>query len=81
MAASKLTHYPVIRGDGKFAGIVTIEDLLMGRSKEGVRENDRSRVLRMRWPFSHTQPPPQVEEEGIVAATENVAALDGMVND
>jgi len=81
MAASKLTRYPVIDEDGKFAGIVTIEDLLVGRSRERVRESDRSRVLRMRWPFSATQPPPLPEEESTVAAAENVAALDGVFKD
>lgn len=82
MALSKLTHYPVIDRNGKFSGIVTIEDLLAGRSRERLRENDRSRVLRMRWPFSPTEPPPHsptTEDERVTS--ENVAALDGMMHD
>jgi CBS domain-containing protein len=51
MADNKLSHYPVIDEDGKFAGIITIEDLLAGRSREALRETNRDRVLRMRWPF------------------------------
>ena len=51
MADNKLSHYPVIDENGKFAGIITIEDLLAGRSREALRETDRNRVLRMRWPF------------------------------
>ena len=78
MAATKLTRYPVIDADGKFVGIVTIEDLLTGRSRERLRENDRSRVLRMRWPFSAAQPP-AIPEKAVEA--ENVAALDGMMRD
>jgi CBS domain-containing protein len=51
MADNKLSHYPVIEDDGKFAGIITIEDLLAGRTREVLRETNRDRVLRMRWPF------------------------------
>jgi CIC family chloride channel protein len=80
MASTKLTHYPVTDRTGKFSGIMTIEDLLVGRSRERLRESDRSRVLRMRWPFSPTQPPPLPVREG-EQTTENVAALDGMMND
>jgi CIC family chloride channel protein len=80
MAASKLTHYPVIDDGGKFAGIVTIEDLLAGRSRERLRENDRSRVLRMRWPFSAAEAPAAAETER-KSTTANVAALDGMMRD
>jgi CIC family chloride channel protein len=68
MAESKLTHFPVVGADGKFAGIVTIEDLLAGRSRESLRESERTRVLRLRWPF------------GAAARAETaaeVAALDG----
>ena len=80
MAASKLTHYPVLDGDGKFAGIITIEDLLAGRSRERLRENDRSRVLRMHWPFSAAAPPATAQDAEAVVASENVAVLDGMLN-
>lgn len=62
MAETKLTHYPVINPDGKFAGIITIEDLLIARSKESLRDRGRERVLRLRWPF--VQP---VREEDTVS--------------
>ncbi len=52
MAGSKLTHFPVVDAEGKFVGLLTIEDLLMGRSQEARREGERNRVLRVRWPFS-----------------------------
>jgi len=88
MADNKLTHYPVIDGNGKLAGILTIEDLLAGRSREALRESDRNRVLRLRWPFAgsthvHSSevdipvvPVPMVPEEA-AQASEGVALLDG----
>lgn len=54
MAESKLTSYPVVSADGKLLGVMTISDLLKGRSEEAHRESDRERVLRLRWPFSPT---------------------------
>jgi CBS domain-containing protein len=51
MAESKLTRYPVLDDDGKFVGIITIDDLLLARTKEKQRESHRTRVLRLRWPF------------------------------
>jgi H+/Cl- antiporter ClcA len=51
MAESKLTSYPVVSADGKLLGIITISDLLKGRSEEAHREGDRERILRLRWPF------------------------------
>jgi H+/Cl- antiporter ClcA/CBS domain-containing protein len=51
MAESKLTSYPVVSTDGKLAGVITINDLLKGRSEQAHRETDRERVLRLRWPF------------------------------
>lgn len=56
MAGSKLTQFPVVSADGRLAGVITIEDLLKGRSEEAHRESDRERVLRLRWPFSGHQP-------------------------
>jgi CIC family chloride channel protein len=53
MAESKLTSYPVVSADGKLLGVVTINDLLMGRSEEAHRESNRERVLRLRWPFGY----------------------------
>ncbi len=73
MAASKLSHYPVVDGNGKFAGIITIEDLLTGRSRESLRESDRTRVLRMRWPFSSAT----VAGAAGKSDAESIAGLDG----
>jgi H+/Cl- antiporter ClcA/CBS domain-containing protein len=52
MADRKLTSYPVVGADGKLQGVMTINDLLQGRSEQAHRESDRERVLRLRWPFS-----------------------------
>ena len=51
MADSKLTAYPVVDEDRRLKGILTIEDLLIGRTREAQRESRRSRVLHVRWPF------------------------------
>jgi CIC family chloride channel protein len=53
MAESKLTSFPVVSADGRLAGVVTIEDLLKGRKEQTHREEDRERVLRLRWPFGN----------------------------
>ena len=50
MAQTKLTSIPVVEG-GKLMGVLTIDDLLQGRSEQAHREHDRERVLRLRWPF------------------------------
>jgi H+/Cl- antiporter ClcA len=81
MAASGLTHYPVVDESGKLSGILTIEDLLAGRSRERVRESARSRVLRLRWPFSPTEPPPSDGAAETAEPAEHIAALDGMIQD
>jgi CIC family chloride channel protein len=65
MAESKLTSYPVVDGSGKFFGVLTIDDLLKGRSEQAHRDSDRERVLRVRWPFG-----------GGVAAVALAAAAD-----
>ncbi len=52
MAESKLTSFPVVSADGKLVGVITIDDLLKGRSAQTHKESDRERVLRLRWPFS-----------------------------
>ena len=70
MADNKLSHYPVIDEVGKLAGIITIEDLLMGRSRQALRESSRDRVLRMRWPFGRA---PKVAVE----TAAEVVGLDG----
>jgi hypothetical protein len=41
----------VVSADGKLLGVMTINDLLKGRSEEAHREGDRERMLRLRWPF------------------------------
>lgn len=69
MAESKLTRFPVLNAEGKFVGIITIDDLLLARSKETLRESNRTRVLRLRWPFGGSR-------EGVVGIVEGVEALD-----
>jgi chloride channel protein, CIC family len=69
MADSKLTRYPVIDEDGKFAGIITIDDLLLARGKEKQRESHRTRVLRLRWPFGR-------DNEAFANVAKGVEALD-----
>ncbi len=51
MAESKHTAFPVIDKDGKFTGILTIADLLTGRTIAEHRESARERVLKVHWPF------------------------------
>ena len=51
MADSKLTSYPVVSADGKLLGVMTINDLLKGRSEQAQRESNRERVIRLHWPF------------------------------
>lgn len=75
MAGSKLTRYPVVEADGRFVGIITIEDLLLARNKQASRESNRERALRIRWPFSpanHTEKMPASTD-----AAKEIAALDG----
>jgi H+/Cl- antiporter ClcA/CBS domain-containing protein len=51
MAELHLTMFPVVNANGALAGILTIEDLLLARSKARMRDSDRKRVLTLRWPF------------------------------
>jgi CIC family chloride channel protein len=69
MADSKLTRYPVIDEEGKFAGILTIDDLLLARGREKQRESYRTRALRLRWPFGR-------DHEALASVAEGVEALD-----
>ena len=55
MADTKLTSFPVVDTAGKFVGVLTINDLLKGRSEQEERETSRERVLRLRWPFGGRQ--------------------------
>ena len=56
MADSKHTAFPVVDRDGKFAGILTIADLLTARTIAEQRESARERTLKLHWPF---RPKPQ----------------------
>jgi CIC family chloride channel protein len=76
MAESKLTSYPVVSADGKLLGVVTINDLLLGRSEERHRESDRERVLRLRWPFGHNPEPAATGASTPVKIEEDVPPND-----
>ncbi len=67
MAETKLTSFPVVDGSGKFAGIMTINDLLTATTRATQREKDRMRVLSLRWPFARRAS----------RSPEAMAALDG----
>ena len=51
MAESQLTCFPVVDARQQFEGVITINDLLLGRQQQAQRESTRERVLRLRWPF------------------------------
>ena len=68
MAETKLTSFPVVSSDGKLLGIVTIDDLLKGRSEQAHRESARTRVLRLRWPFGNRAQPAQPDSQITVPA-------------
>jgi CBS domain-containing protein len=55
MAELKLRSFPVIHDSGELMGILNIEDLLEARGKASIRDRERSRVLRLRWPFGRTE--------------------------
>jgi CBS domain-containing protein len=55
MAELKLRSFPVINDSGKLMGILNIEDLLEARGKASIRDRERNRVLRLRWPFGRTE--------------------------
>ena len=67
MAETKLTSFPVVDPAGKFAGIMTINDLLTATTRATQRENDRMRVLSLRWPFAGRR----------MSSTQAIAAMDG----
>ena len=75
MAETKLTSFPVVSSDGKLLGIITIDDLLKGRSEQAHREGTRQRVLRLRWPFGHHAQPAPSDVEITVPATSVPAPL------
>ncbi len=51
MAESKLSSYPVLTPDNKFAGILNLADLLTARTLADHRETARERTLKLHWPF------------------------------
>ena len=51
MADCKHEAFPVIGPDGKFAGILTLADLLLAHSQAEHRESVRERSLKLHWPF------------------------------
>lgn len=73
MAESKLTRYPVLDESGKFCGIITIDDLLLARNREKLRESNRTRVLRLRWPFGRSEE----TDAGVVKDVEMLDAEGG----
>jgi CBS domain-containing protein len=70
MAESKLSSYPVVDGEGRLQGVMTIEDILKGHGAQAHRESDRERVIRLRWPFSGLDRAMVAEQiEGLDAVT------------
>lgn len=57
MAHLKLRSFPVINDDGELLGILNIEDLLEARGKASLRDSERNRILRLRWPFGRQETP------------------------
>jgi len=55
MAELKLRSFPVINDSGGLMGILNIEDLLEARGKASLRDRERNRVLRLRWPFGRAE--------------------------
>ncbi len=51
MAETKREAFPVLDHEGKFAGILTLADLLTARTSAEQRDNSRERILKLRWPF------------------------------
>jgi H+/Cl- antiporter ClcA/CBS domain-containing protein len=63
MAESKLTAYPVVDADEKLVGVMTLEDVLKGRSEQTRREMHRERAIRLRWPFAMSRGAEKTVEE------------------
>lgn len=61
MAELKVRSFPVVNDDAELMGILNIEDLLEARGKASLRERERQRILRLRWPFG----PKQASNSGI----------------
>ena len=71
MADTKHTAFPVLTPDGKFAGIITIADLLTARTLVQERDSQRVSVLRLRWPFGRRAESP-IETKGTIEALAGV---------
>jgi CBS domain-containing protein len=76
MAETNITSFPVVSADGKLVGVVTIEDLLKGRSEQSHKESDRERVLRLHWPFSRTSVAVPVVEPRVMEMMGSDEAMD-----
>ncbi len=73
MAESKLTSFPVVDRTGALVGILNIDDLLSARGKASLRESDRKRVLRLRWPFGRPERTTQVIDDIVDRAFDSAA--------
>ncbi len=56
MAETGLTRMPVVDRDRKLTGMISLQDLLAARTRNLEEERHRERVLRLRLPFSSSQP-------------------------
>jgi CIC family chloride channel protein len=52
MAETGLTRLPVVDGEGKLVGMISLHDLLLARVRNLNEERHRERVLRLRLPFT-----------------------------
>lgn len=56
MATTKHTAFPVLDAQARFAGILTITDLLTARTQADTRESARNRILRLKWRYKNKLP-------------------------
>jgi CIC family chloride channel protein len=52
MAERGLSRMPVVDGEGRLTGMISLDDLLRGRARTLAEERTRERVLRIRLPFA-----------------------------
>jgi H+/Cl- antiporter ClcA/CBS domain-containing protein len=71
MAESKIRSFPVVDESAALAGILNIEDLLEARGRASLRDNQRNRVLTLRWPFGR-QPVESTTHELVDRAFDNL---------
>ena len=75
MGKNNVTALPVVRtSDGKLMGLIQIADLLQARTKAGLRETERERVMRPRWPFAGSR---QAEAVAVIAELDGDLAPGG----